>query len=115
LLAVVCTTMTEAADRTGKLFDDEVLAPVDLTKVVLGGPPLRVVYFDVVEEDSSITEDTRPCLARCDKERNIKTVKKLSTLCGRECTAATRTSAIPPTDLTYCNTCLSLAGHGVLK
>lgn len=108
--------MTEAADRTGKLFDDKALAPVDLAKIVLDGPPLRVVYFDYKDESGQDVVDDRPCLVQCDhEERNVKTVKKLSTLCGRECGAATRTSAIPPTDLTYCNTCLSLAGHGVLK
>ena len=98
------------------LFGDDEMAPVNLAELVLDGPPLRVVYFDVVEDDQSVTEDDRPCLVRCDDgQRNVKTVRKLSTLCERACTKATRTSAIPPAKATYCNTCLSRAGHGVLK
>jgi hypothetical protein len=97
------------------LFDDQTMEPVDLTALTLDGPPLRVVYFDVTEEDQTVTEDTRPCLVRCDDgQRNVKTVRKLTTLCERACTTATRTSAIPPTKATYCNTCLALAGRGVL-
>jgi hypothetical protein len=98
------------------LFDDQVTEPTDLTPLTLDGPPLRVVYFDMMELDGHVTEDTRPCLVRCDEgQRNVKTVRKLTTLCERACTTATRTSAIPPLKLTYCNACQSRAGNGVLK
>jgi hypothetical protein len=98
------------------LFDDQTMEPVDLTALTLDGPSLRVVYFDVTEDDGEVMEDTRPCLVRCDEgQRNVKTVRKLSTLCERTCEGATRTSAIPPLKILYCNTCHSRAGNGVLK
>ena len=98
------------------LFDSASLQPVDLAQVTLGGPPLRVVYFDTKDEQTGeVVEDTRPCLVRCeDGERNIKTVRKLLTICGRNCEPASRTSSIPPTKHTYCNTCLAGAANGVL-
>ena len=104
-------------DKNVSLFGDDVTAPTDIEPVVLDGPSLRVVYFDATDDKTGeVTEDTRPCLVRCDAgQRNIKTVRKLATLCGRACVAATRTSGLPPTDMTYCNTCHSLAGNGVLK
>lgn len=98
------------------LFDDQTMEPVDLTPLTLDGPPLRVVYFDIEEDDGSVVEDTRPCLVRCDDgQRNVKSVRRLTTLCERACTEASRTSAIPPAKILYCNTCQSRAGNGVLK
>ena len=104
-------------DKNVSLFPDAVTAPTDIEPVALDGPALRVVYFDAKDDKTGeVTEDVRPCLVRCDNgERNIKTVRKLTTLCGRVCWYATRTSGLPPTEMTYCNTCHSLAGNGVLK
>jgi len=109
--------MNEAAKQPA-LFGAEALEPVDLSVVTLDGPPLRIVYFDVTDDESGevTDEDNKPCLVRCDDgQRNIKTVRPLSTLCERACTEATRTSAIPPAKLTYCQTCLARAGNGVLR
>jgi hypothetical protein len=107
-------------NKNANLFDDDVVAPTDIEPVVLEGPALRVVYFDGIDETPDgpvVVEDNRPCLVRCDDgQRNIKTVKRLATLCGRSCASATRTSGLPPNEgVTYCNACHALAGNGVLR
>ena len=91
------------------LFDEADMQPVDLTELTLeGGPDLRVVYWNVVDE--------RPCLVRCDNgERNRRTIRPLTTLCGISCAEVERTSAIPPAKVLYCMTCQSMAGNGVLR
>lgn len=103
-------------DKNTSLFGDDAVAPTDVAAPTLGGPALRVVYFDVVVEGEETVEDARPCLVRCDNgQRNIKTIRPLMTLCGRSCVTATRTSGQPPTEgVTYCNTCHSMAGNGVI-
>ena len=96
-------------NRTPALFFDEQMAPTkapDLTPT--DTTTLRVVHWDL--------ENERPCLVRCEHgERNKLRIKKLVTLCGTSCEEIASTSAIPPAKIPYCQTCLALAGNGVLR
>jgi hypothetical protein len=90
------------------LFDPQTLGPVEQVQLELDGPSLRCVFWK--------EETERVCLVRCDNnERNVKTIRKIATLCGTSCVEVVRTSAIPPAKLPYCVTCLSASGHGVLR
>jgi hypothetical protein len=99
--------------RTTPLFTENDVAPVEahtLVAVDPEAPSLRVVYFP------RSVDSERPCLVLCaNGERNVRTIRRLTTLCGTSCEAIESTSAIPPAKLQYCATCLSLAGKGVLR
>jgi hypothetical protein len=112
--------MVDAVDRTVALFEPEHVTESPTPEVMLEGPTLRVVYW--IDEDESFVEEDivvtlkRPCLVRCENgERNVRSIRKLKTLCGNECDDCARTTAIPPADLQYCQTCHALAGNGVLR
>ena len=96
-------------ERTRVLFDDQHMqeSPVVEPLTPTTGPTLRVVRWGLQGE--------RACLVRCDnKERNIRSIRKLATLCGTSCTEAKATSRVQPTE-DYCQSCLALAGNGVLR
>ena len=94
-------------DKNAALFDDATLAPVPVPVELIPGPTLRCVYWG---------DDARVCLVRCDHgERNVKTVRKIATLCGTSCAEVARTSSIPPAKQPYCQTCVANAGSGVLR
>lgn len=101
-----------ASERTGFLFDPgPSQKPIDLSAVYGDGTVLRVVRWKLLKG--------RPCLVRCDAgERNIVRIQLLKTLCGRECKKVDVTmtsSQMPSADDPLCETCLSLAGRGVLR
>jgi hypothetical protein len=101
--------VVEAEERSGVLFDEEHLRELPMPTAVLDGPTLRVVTW-------SGPRAGRPCLVRCDRgENNVKTIRYLVTLCGTSCAEIIGTSAREPSDKTYCNACLALAGNGVLR
>jgi hypothetical protein len=90
------------------LFEQQHLETIEVVQLTLNGPPLRCVYWPV--------DTDRVCLVRCDNgERNVKTVRKLDTLCGLSCKEIARTSGIPPAKQPYCQGCVAKAGSGVLR
>jgi hypothetical protein len=99
-----------AESRSGWLLDPGPEQPhPDLEQAFTDGTSLRVVRWSLLTE--------RPCLVRCPSgERNLQRIRKLSALCGEPCEDAVATSGMPTGDRAgYCNTCLSLAGRGMLK
>ncbi len=93
--------------RNETLFDDATMASVAVPVELIPGPTLRCVYWG---------DDARVCLVRCDHgERNVKTVRKIATLCGTSCAEVARTSSIPPAKQPYCQTCVANAGSGALR
>lgn len=94
------------------LFDEKDLRPVEVVELTLAGPTLRCVYWEPGDDNAN----DRVCLVRCDGgERNVRSVRRLSTLCGITCKEVARTSAVPPAKQPYCQACVTKAGSGVLR
>ena len=105
--------MVDTMDRTGSLFEPGAEAPAPV--VQLDGPTLRVVYWTELRDGEDV-ELERPCLVRCDGgQRNVVSIRKLSTLCGASCESIARTTRIPPADVKYCQACHALSGNGVIR
>jgi len=111
---------TKMVERSGTLFDPQDTAPIEQTDLrPQDGPTLRVVWWPLVEDGKVVDGqfEERPCLVVCSGgERNVKTVRKLQTVCGMSCAGIAATSAMEPTHKEYCNACLAGAPvDGVLR
>src|ERR1700694_3146783 len=106
--------MVDTVDRTATLSEPEQLAEVAAPTVQLEGPTLRVVYWTELRDGEDV-ELKRPCLVRCSEgQRNVRSIRKISTLCGESCEKISRSTSIPPSDVTYCQACHAKAGDGVI-